>query len=245
LHESDILSSVDHPNIIKVHGISSTEASQSGPDQSLQPFFIILDRISYTFEDLLKVWASKKNNINILKFQTFKDESLQMRLKVACNIAFAMKHLHKNSIMHRDLKPANIGFDNQGQLKLFDFGFATKLQAKDCLPDGRYKLNGGIGTCRYMAPEVARYYPYNELADVYSFGILLWEILTLKKPYSKLNCHEWLQEVIIERKRPDIDEAWPKKLQSLLKCCWSEDIEERPSFDIIIDVLDEVKEHSK
>jgi len=59
LHESDILSSVDHPNIIKVHGISSTEASQSGPDQSLQPFFIILDRISYTLEDLLRIWASK------------------------------------------------------------------------------------------------------------------------------------------------------------------------------------------
>jgi len=239
-HESDILSSVDHPNIIKIYGISTVEPSQPGSEPSSQPLFIILDRLSYDLDKLLKVWASKKNNINILKFQACKDESFRQRLKAARDIASAMKHLHKKKIMHRDLKPANIGFDSQGELKLFDFGYATKLQAKDRLPGGKYKLRGGIGTCRYMAPEVARYEPYDELADVYSFGVLLWEMLTLEKPYKNFDCEEWLQKVVIEGKRPEINKSWPDSLQTLLSCCWSGDIDERPSFDIIIDVLDEI-----
>jgi len=143
--------------------------------------------------------------------------------------------------MHRDLKPSNIGFDGEGNLKLFDFGFASKLHPKNHLSNGKYKLDGGIGTCRYMAPEVARYKPYNELADVYSFSILMWEILALEKPYKNLSCNEWFQQVVIEGKRPDIDGSWPTKLQYLLKCCWSKEINERPSFDIIIDALDEIQ----
>jgi len=155
-------------------------------------------------------------------------------------IATAMKYLHRKNIMHRDLKPANIGFDSQGKLKLFDFGYATKLLPKDRLPHHKYKLDGGIGTCRYMAPEVARFEPYNELADVYSCGILLWEILVLEKPYKDHCCKKWFQTVVVQGKRPDIKESWPTKLQYLLKCCWSEDINKRPCFDIIIDVLEEI-----
>jgi len=241
IHESKILSSVDHPNIIKIHGRSSIEASQLGSNRSAQPFFLVLDRLTYTLEDLLKVWVPKKNNDNTLKFQSFKYlVSLRQRLKIAFNIATAMNHLHKKNIMHRDLKPGNIGFDSQGKLKLFDFGYATKLLQNDHLPDGTYKMEGGIGTCRYMAPEVARFEPYNELADVYSFGILLWELLSLEKPYEDLTYKNWFQQVVVKKERPDIKESWPTKLQYLLKCCWSDDINERPSFDIIIDVLDEV-----
>jgi len=137
-----------------------------------------------------------------------------------------MKYLHDKNIIHRDLKPANIGFNSEGELKLFDFGLATKLHSKDRLSNGRYKLDGGIGTCRYMAPEVATYEPYNELADVYSFSILLWEIDTLEKPYKNLDCKEWFQQVIVEGKRPVIDEYWPTKIQYLLKRCWSKEINE-------------------
>jgi len=74
-----------------------------------------------------------------------------------------MKYLHEKNIMHRDLKPANVGFDSHGKLKLFDFGYAAKLLPKNQLSDGKYRLEGGIGTCLYMAPEVAKYLNYNEL----------------------------------------------------------------------------------
>jgi len=237
LHESNILLYFDHPNIMKIYGMS---AYKSGSDISTQQFFLVLDRLSHTLGDLLKMWVSKQNHIGILNFQKFKDHSFAQRLKIALTIATTMKHIHKKGVMHRDLKPKNIGFDSQGKLKLFDFGYATKLLAIDRLCDGKYKLEGGKGTCRYMAPEVARHESYNELADVYSFGILLWEILALEKPYKNLTCTEWLNEVICNGVRPSIDNYWPTKLQYLLRCCWSEDINERPNFDIIVDVLDEI-----
>jgi len=240
LHESNILLHFDHPNIIKIHGMSAIRTYQSGSNISTQHFFLVLDRLLYTLGDLLKIWVSKKNISDIFKFQTFKDDSFGQRLKIALTIATAMKHIHEKNIMHRDLKPENIGFDSQGKLKLFDFGFATKLLAMDRLYDGKYKLEGGKGTCRYMAPEVARHESYNELADVYSFGILLWEILALEKPYKSLDCTEWLNKVIFNGMRPNIDNYWPAKLQHLLSSCWSEDINERPNFDIIVDVLDEI-----
>jgi len=123
LHESNILSSVDHQNIIKIHGTSSIEASQSVSGQFEKPFFLVFDMLSYNFETLLEIWATKKKNINCLS----KKELFQQRIKIACDIATAMKYLHNKNIIHRDLKPANIGFDTEGHLKLFDFGFATKL----------------------------------------------------------------------------------------------------------------------
>jgi len=91
-----------------------------------------------------------------------------------------------------------------------------------------------------MAPEVATYKPYDKMADVYSFGILMWEIISFEKPFKNLNCNEWFQQVIIRGNRPDINESWPTKLQYLLKYCWSEEINERPSFDIIVDALYEI-----
>jgi len=224
-----------------MYGMSSIDLSGTVHGQPLKPFFLGFDRLSYNFDELLKIWASKKTNMNISKFYTSKKESFRQRLKTACDIATAMKYLHGKNIIHRDLKPTNIGFNSEGQLKLFDFGLATKLHPKDRLSNGRYKLDGGIGTCRYMAPEVAAYEAYNELADVYSFSIVLWEIVTLEKPYKNLNCKEWFQQVVVEGVRPDIDEYWPTKLQYLLKCCWSKEINERPSFDVIIDALEEIQ----
>jgi len=243
MRESQILSCIDHPNIIKVHGMSSRSSemtSKQGTNKPKQQFFLILDRLSYTLEDLLQIWAEKKHNVNIFKFQTFKEESFMQRLQVLYDISSAMNHLHKNKIVHRDLKPANVGFTSQGELKLFDFGYATKLRTKDRLPDGRYKLDEGIGTCRYMAPEVARCEPYNELADVYSFGILMWETMAIEKPFKNLKSTEWLQKVIFQRERPPIEKNWTPRFQSLLRCCWSEYISERPSFDIIVDVVEEI-----
>jgi len=230
LNESTILLSVDHPNIIKIHGVSSKKTSHLGSNQSLKPFFLIIERLSYSLEDLLKVWASKKK---------FKEEFLQQRLQVIGNVATAMKYLHEKNIMHRDLKPENVGFDSQGKLKLFDFGYAVKLLPKYRLSDGKYRLKGGIGTCRYMAPEVAKYENYNELADVYSFSMLMWEIMALEKPYNNIKYKEWFRKVVVEGKRPDIDESWQPKIKTLLSCCWSEDVSERPSFDIILDILGE------
>jgi len=114
---------------------------------------------------LLKVWASEKK---------FKEEFFQQRLQVVRNVATAMKYLHEKNIMHRDLKPANVGLGSHGKLNLFDFGYAVKLLPKNQLSDGKYRLEGGTGTCFYLAPKLATYENYNKHADVCSFSMLMW-----------------------------------------------------------------------
>lgn len=91
-----------------------------------------------------------------------------------------------------------------------------------------------------MAPEVANWNPYNHKADVYSFGILLWELLSCKKSFVNLKYHNidtFFEEIVNGGARPPIDPKWPKELVILMERCWSSDFDKRPSFTEIVDIL--------
>lgn len=98
-------------------------------------------------------------------------------------------------------------------------------------------MTGGTGSLRYMAPEVANCNPYNHKADVYSFGILLWELLSCKKPFVDLKIDTFYEEIVNGGARPPIDPKWPKELVILMERCWSSDFDKRPSFTEIVDIL--------
>ncbi|GAB4838585.1 Serine/threonine-protein kinase sty46 [Ancistrocladus abbreviatus] len=161
---------------------------------------------------------------------TFKLPSL---LKVAIDVSKGMNYLHQNNIIHRDLKAANLLMDENEVVKVADFGVA------------RVKAQSGVmtaetGTYRWMAPEVIEHKPYDHKADVFSFAIVLWELLTGKLPYEYLTPLQAAVGVVQKGLRPTIPKNTHPKLAELLEKCWQQDPTLRPDFSEILDILQQI-----
>jgi serine/threonine protein kinase len=119
-----------------------------------------------------------------------------------------------------NIKKQNIGFDIHGNVKVFDFGLAKSLR-EDRLSHGNYyNLTANVGSIPYMAPEVALGKPYNEKCDVFSFGILMYEIMSLRSPFSKAIMKNYIKLVVKEGKRLCIKEGWPSMTKVIMKSSW-------------------------
>ncbi|KAJ4700931.1 putative Protein kinase [Melia azedarach] len=171
-------------------------------------------------------------NHNVLK--------LSQLLRFAIDVCKGMEYLHQNDIIHRDLKTANLLMDIHNAVKVADFGVA------------RFQNQGGVmtaetGTYRWMAPEVINHQPYDQKADVFSFAIVLWELVTAKVPYETMTP---LQAALGVRQglRPDPPENAHPKLLDLMQRCWDAAPDKRLSFsEIKIELealLQEVQETS-
>ncbi|KAK6131342.1 hypothetical protein DH2020_034910 [Rehmannia glutinosa] len=151
-------------------------------------------------------------------------------LKVAVDVSKGMSYLHQNNIIHRDLKAANLLMDENEVVKIADFGVA------------RVQLQSGVmtaetGTYRWMAPEVIEHKPYNHKADVFSFGIVLWELLTGKVPYANLTPLQAAVGVVQKGLRPTIPRHTHPLVVELLERCWQQEPSLRPEFSEIVDIL--------
>jgi len=238
--ELSILTRLKHPNIVKLYGAGRNPQGNR---------FIVLERLDGG--TLSKIFDEPNGRKSLLRSRTVtKTLPLKDVLNIARGIANALFHCHTAidgcMVLHRDLKPDNIGFTSEGKLKLIDFGLSRIIEISSPFSDEVYEMTGGTGSLRYMAPEVANSNPYNYKADVYSFGILVWELLSCKKPFVNLNIDSFFEEIVNGGARPPIDSKWPKKLVALMERCWTADIDKRPSFQEIIVALDsEIIEDAK
>lgn len=148
-------------------------------------------------------------------------------LKIATHVSKGMNYLHENNIIHRDLKSANLLMDENGIVKVSDFGVA-RVQNKSSV------MTAETGTYRWMAPEVIEHRPYNHKADVFSFGIVLWELLTHKLPYANLTPLQAAIGVVQKGLRPAIPKNTHPEIVGLLERCWHQDPSLRPEFSEII-----------
>jgi len=208
IHETVLLSSFNHPNIIKIHGRADVG----------EGYFILLDKLKDTLDDRIADWRKKYP-------QSSRNPPSLNQIKVAKTLADTVAFLHQRNIVFHDLKPPNVGFDEMGELKLFDFGFAMEIIDDE-------PLEVRAGTVRYMAPEVGLDEEHGLPADVYSFSILLWEIFSLKKPFAKVKRTDEFKKIVFEKgERPKLGKNWSLEMKEELESGWSEDPKQRPSMD--------------
>mmetsp|Transcript_22592 Transcript_22592/g.40773 ORF Transcript_22592/g.40773 Transcript_22592/m.40773 type:complete len:423 (-) Transcript_22592:190-1458(-) len=228
--ESKVLSTLMHPNIVKLRGVASGAPLSPG-------FFLVMDRLFGTLEERIeKDWRPKYTTPRRLFCggvqQSQSSDFLIERLFIAYDISSALRFLHNHGIIYRDVKSENVGFDVRGDVKIFDFGLSKQLPriAKDMNHSGLYKLTGLTGSRMYMAPEVALCKFYGLSADVYSFGILLWEIMSLEFPFRRFDLKDHMIFVVKRGYRPTIGRKWPERVKSIMKKCWAQNPADRPDF---------------
>jgi len=147
-------------------------------------------------------------------------------LPIALDICNGMAYLHSRNVIHRDLKPSNILLTGDYRAKVSDFGISITHTGKE-------ELTAETGTYRWMAPEVIRHESYSSNADVYSFGILLWQLVTREVvPFANMSPIQTAYAVA-NGHRPKIPKNVPKKLKRIIESCWEEDAQKRPSFTYI------------
>jgi serine/threonine protein kinase len=231
-----------HSNIIKLIGFSSNLGDD--PTEG----FLLLQRVRETLVDLSLQWklqrSFSKSEKRPLFFCITKrkiQEALHLEQSdrvqtIALGLARAMAFLHHHGVLYRDLKPGNVGIDYQGQVRLFDFGFARTYQQEQSRLMTRM-----VGTPRYMSPEVAcAEGKYGFPSDVHSFAMVLWEILALRKPFEEVKSMKGLLKAIyVEQKRPPLKPVICPNIRSLLMASWHPNPHQRPPFSLIVNVLED------
>jgi eukaryotic-like serine/threonine-protein kinase len=164
VQEAKAASALNHPNIVTIHDIRSHD----GVD------FIVME---YVEGQTLEVLVSAKGM-----------RPLQA-LKYAVQIADALAKAHGSGILHRDLKPSNMMVTDEGRAKILDFGLAKLLEPSDSSPDAitaRSMTEEGavMGTTAYMSPEQAEGRKLDARSDIFSFGSVLYEMVTGQKPFT-------------------------------------------------------------
>ncbi|OMO86600.1 hypothetical protein COLO4_21056 [Corchorus olitorius] len=148
------------------------------------------------------------------------------RMRMALDVAKGMNYLHTShpTIVHRDLKSPNLLVDKNWVVKVCDFGLSrmkhhTFLSSKST-----------AGTPEWMAPEILRNEPANEKCDVYSFGVILWELVTLRVPWKGLNPMQVVGAVGFQNRRLEIPEDVDPTVAQIIRECWQTEPHLRPSF---------------
>lgn len=152
-------------------------------------------------------------------------------LKLALDIALGMQYLHSQGILHRDLKSENLLLGEDMCVKVADFGIS-------CLESQCGSAKGFTGTYRWMAPEMIKEKKHTKKIDVYSFAIVLWELITALTPFDDMTPEQAAFAVCQKNARPPLPGTCPSAFRQLIRRCWSSKPEKRLGFDEIVRILE-------
>ncbi|KAK8888137.1 hypothetical protein M9Y10_039199 [Tritrichomonas musculus] len=203
IKEYEIMNMLQHPNVLKAIGIFMS-------NKNIPPSILL----EYCPINLHKA----------IKNKVFSKEEL---VKIIYQIVEAMKFIHFKKIIHRDLKPTNILIDSDGTVKICDFGISKLMTVEE------QTMTRGIGSQKFMAPEIINEEDYyDEKVDVYSFGVLLFFILS-DGQLPKIRIAD-----IFKGKKAEIPSSFTELSKNLIKDCWNLKSKDRPSFQLILEVIE-------
>ncbi|WCJ42060.1 protein tyrosine kinase family protein [Euphorbia peplus] len=155
------------------------------------------------------------------------------RLRMALDTARGMNYLHNCTpvIVHRDLKSPNLLVDKNWVVKVCDFGL-SRMKHSTFLSS-----RSTAGTAEWMAPEVLRNEPSNEKCDVYSYGVILWELCTMQQPWGGMNPMQVVGAVGFQQRRLEIPDGMDPAVADIITQCWQTDPKLRPTFAEIMAAL--------
>ncbi|HEX5042143.1 MAG TPA: protein kinase [Candidatus Polarisedimenticolaceae bacterium] len=212
--EAQLLASLNHPNIAGIYGLDEADGKA----------FLVLELVEG--EDLQQ--RLKRGPVPV-------DEALALALQLAA----ALEAAHEKGIVHRDLKPANVKVTAEGQVKVLDFGLAKAYGADRSGPvldpgnsptmtEAATSAGMILGTAAYMSPEQARGRAVDKRADVWAFGVVLYEMLTGQRLFTGETISDTLAAVLT--REPDLGAlppGVPPRIRALLARCLRKDPKER------------------
>ncbi|XP_074718190.1 mitogen-activated protein kinase kinase kinase 7 isoform X4 [Strix uralensis] len=204
------LSRVNHPNIVKLYGAC------------LNPVCLVMEYAE---------GGSLYNVLHGAEPLPHYTAAHAMSWCLQCSQGVAYLHSMKpKALIHRDLKPPNLLLVAGGTvLKICDFGTACDIQTH---------MTNNKGSAAWMAPEVFEGSNYSEKCDVFSWGIILWEVITRRKPFDEIGGPAFrIMWAVHNGTRPPLIKNLPKPIESLMTRCWSKDPSQRPSMEEIVKIM--------
>ncbi|KAH8358605.1 hypothetical protein KR093_001230 [Drosophila rubida] len=209
LQEGRILKQYDHPNIVKLIGICVQK----------QPIMIVMELVPGG--SLLNYLRKNSNGL-----------STRQQMSMCRDAAAGMRYLESKNCIHRDLAARNCLVDFEHTVKISDFGMSRE-EEEYIVSDGMKQI-----PVKWTAPEALNFGKYTSLCDVWSYGILMWEIFSKgDTPYSGMSNSRARERIDTGYRMPTPENTPPEMFRLMLKC-WAADVESRPHFDEIYNVVD-------
>ncbi|KAF7661514.1 hypothetical protein LDENG_00258920 [Lucifuga dentata] len=216
--EAEILSVLSHKNIIQFYGA-------------------VLESPNY---GIVTEYASGGSLYEYLSSEQSEEMDMEQIMTWAIQIAKGIHYLHAEApvkVIHRDLKSRNVVMTAEKVLKICDFGASKFLSHTTHMTV--------VGTFPWMAPEVIQSLPVSETCDTYSYGVVLWEMLTREVPFKGFEGLQVAWLVVEKQERLTIPSSCPSSFAELMRKCWQADPKERPQFKQVLVTLETMASDSR
>ncbi|KAG6970031.1 hypothetical protein JG687_00002858 [Phytophthora cactorum] len=218
IEEIKLISSLSHAKIVRFIGVSWSMLSDMA---------VLMEYLPNGDLDMLLKQQHERQEMFPKEFDWYQNSSvLPAKASIALDVLEAIVYLHSfpSPIIHRDLKSKNVLLSASYEAKLSDFGVSREWQVDTT-------MTAGIGTMAWIAPEVLRGERYTEMADIYSFGVILSELATCIKPFDGVTNALIVLKVTSEEK-PDLGQNCPEDIRELADRCLSFNANDRPSASV-------------